>query len=165
MVAAPGRGRVASDYDFDALDINNNNRIERREWQARLEQFDRLDVNGDNFLSRAEVEAVQRRTSASAQRPRAVRRIAVAADRAWTDTGINVRVGEQLTINADGRIRLAQDSRNFVTAAGANDGSQTRPCRTHRSAAWLPDSATVRRCSSARAGRFAPRGAAVCIWA
>ena len=34
------RGRVA-DYDFDGLDINNNNRIERREWQARLEQFDR----------------------------------------------------------------------------------------------------------------------------
>jgi hypothetical protein len=114
--AGRGFGRAQSDYDFDALDINNNNRIERREWQARLEVFDRLDTNGDNFLSRAEVDGVGASTAATSGQ-----RIAVAGDRAWTDTGINVRVGQQLTINADGRIRLAQDSRDFVTAAGAND--------------------------------------------
>jgi len=114
--AGRGLGRGASDYDFDALDINNNNRIERREWQARLEQFDRLDVNGDNFLSRAEVDGSGATTAATSGQ-----RIAVAGDRAWTDTGINVRVGQQLTITADGRIRLAVDSRDFVTAAGASD--------------------------------------------
>jgi predicted nucleic acid-binding protein len=118
-----GRGRIASDYDFDALDINNNNRIERREWQARLELFDRLDVNGDNFLSRAEVDGPGAPTAGTFGQRIATsgQRIAVAADRGWTDTGINVRVGQQLTINADGRIRLSRDSQNFVTAAGASD--------------------------------------------
>ena len=110
-----GRGRQrAATYDFEALDVNNNNRIERREWQARLELFDRLDVDGNNFLSRAEVDGDVGVGTAG-------RLIAVAADRAWTDTGINVRAGDTLVISSEGRIRLAQNTRDFVTAAGAGD--------------------------------------------
>jgi hypothetical protein len=44
----------------------------------------------------------------------------VGADRQWIDTGINVSAGQTVTINADGRIRLARDTRDFVTAAGAD---------------------------------------------
>ncbi len=124
-LSAGGRrvGRRASEYDFDALDTNRNNRIERREWQARLEQFNQLDDNGDNFLSRAEVEG----TGGFGNRARdfgigtSGRTIAVGADRQWVDAGINVRAGDTVTINSDGRVRLARDSQIYVTAAGAQD--------------------------------------------
>src|SRR5687768_17424158 len=59
------RGRRANDYNFDALDTNNNNRIERREWVARGDVFNQLDTDGNNSLSRAEVEVV---ASATPQR-------------------------------------------------------------------------------------------------
>ena len=45
--------------------------------------------------------------------------IAVAADRAWTDTGINVNAGDTITIYADGRIRLSPDAPESLSAAGA----------------------------------------------
>jgi Ca2+-binding EF-hand superfamily protein len=120
-VRAGGRaGRRASDYDFDALDGNRNNRIERREWQARLDQFNRLDVNADNVLSRAELEG----TGDSAVGTTG-QFIAVGGDRQWVDTRINVRAGDTVTINADGRIRLSRDTRDFATAAGSTLGRRT----------------------------------------
>ena len=39
---------------FEYLDVNNNNRVELREWHGTAAAFARLDVNNDNFLSRAE---------------------------------------------------------------------------------------------------------------
>ena len=102
------------DYDFDALDVNNNNRIERREWQARLDQFNRFDTNGDNVLTRAELERFDSGVGTSGSF------IAVAGNRNWTDTGINVTAGQTVTINADGRIRIARETFDFITAGGAD---------------------------------------------
>jgi hypothetical protein len=45
---------VAGTSRFDELDVNNNGRIERREWQGTREAFDWLDRNNDGWLSRAE---------------------------------------------------------------------------------------------------------------
>ena len=103
-----------SDYDFDALDVNNNNRIERREWQARLDQFTRFDTNGDNFLTRAELDRFDEGVGTGGNF------IAVASNRQWTDTGINVTAGQTVTISADGRIRIARDAAEFITAGGAD---------------------------------------------
>lgn len=47
--------RQASGVDFDALDVNGDNRIARREWEGPLNEFYERDVNDDNFLSRAEL--------------------------------------------------------------------------------------------------------------
>jgi hypothetical protein len=49
------------------------------------------------------------------------RAIAVAADRPWVDTGINLRAGDVVSINADGQIRVARDG-GFMTAAGVPSG-------------------------------------------
>jgi Ca2+-binding EF-hand superfamily protein len=113
---AEGRrlGRRASDYDFDALDVNNNNRVERREWQARLDEFNRLNTNGDNFLTRDELEGFDAVGTSG-------RSIAVGGDRQWVDTGINVRVGDMVSINANGQIRVARDG-GLMTAAGIESG-------------------------------------------
>ena len=110
-------GRRASDYDFDALDVNNNNRIERREWQARLDEFNHLNTNGDNFLTRDEVDGVDETVGTSGRS----RTIAVGGDRQWVDTGIYVNAGDTVTINANGRIRVARDG-GVMSAAGTASG-------------------------------------------
>jgi Ca2+-binding EF-hand superfamily protein len=43
------------DDRFQDLDMNNNGRVERREWHGTPGAFDSLDRNNDNVLSRAEV--------------------------------------------------------------------------------------------------------------
>jgi Ca2+-binding EF-hand superfamily protein len=115
-----GRNADFEDFDraeeFEFLDANNNGRIEEREWHASVRAFDQLDRNNDGVLSRAEFVRAGATAGTAAT---AGQTVAVAADRQWSDTGINVRAGETITINADGRIRLARDTRDFVTAAGA----------------------------------------------
>ena len=52
VAAAPNDER---DNQFESLDANGNNRVERREWQGSADAFDWLDRNNDNVLTRAEV--------------------------------------------------------------------------------------------------------------
>ena len=125
-----GRNQDYEDFDsaeeFEFLDTNNNNRIEEREWHASIRAFDQLDANNDGFVTRAEF---LRRSGTAGTTGTAPRSIAVAADRQWTDTGIYVNAGQTITVNADGRIRLARDTQDFVTAAGASGrvGDATMP--------------------------------------
>jgi hypothetical protein len=118
-VRADGRrvGRRESDYDFDALDVNGNNRIERREWQARLDQFNRLDANGDNFLSRAELNGTASSTVGTSGEL-----FTVNASNEWIDTGLNVRAGDTLVFSADGQIFLSSNRRDTATAGGSTSG-------------------------------------------
>lgn len=113
-----GRNLEFEDFDrgedFESLDTNNNNRIEEREWHADFRAFNQLDVNNDRVLSRAEFGRGNGTAATTGQS------IAVAADRNWTDTGINVTAGQTVTITADGRIRIARDTLDFITAAGAS---------------------------------------------
>jgi hypothetical protein len=59
--ATARRGRTVDDeaYDmmdsFDYLDVNNNGRIDAREWHGTVAAFNRLDVNGDDVLTREEM--------------------------------------------------------------------------------------------------------------
>jgi hypothetical protein len=110
--------RRADDYNFDALDVNRNNRIERREWQARLDQFNALDVNRDNFLTRDEIEG--RSTQGTVGTSGDV--IVVDSSVRWTDTGITVRDGDRLVFDADGQIRLSDNSGDFATSGGSATG-------------------------------------------
>jgi hypothetical protein len=111
--------RRANDYDFDALDANGNNRIERREWQARLDQFNGLDLNGDNFLSRAELEG---NASNGAVGTTGGNVVTVDSSVRWTDTGIDVSAGQMLTFNSNGNIRLSDNPGDFAVASGSESG-------------------------------------------
>jgi hypothetical protein len=59
--ATARRGRTVDDeaYDlmdsFDYLDVNNNGRIDPREWHGTVAAFNRLDVNRDDVLTREEI--------------------------------------------------------------------------------------------------------------
>ena len=125
-----GAARRANDYNFDALDVNGNNRIERREWVARGDVFNQLDVDGNNTLSRAEVEVAATtnpRGGVGTTNPRAGvgttgEYLVVDSSVRWTDTGINVREGQMVTFDADGEVRLSDNRGDFASPSGSTTG-------------------------------------------
>jgi hypothetical protein len=98
---------------FDLLDTNNNSRIEAREWDGTLAAFDRMDVNNDNRLTLEEFEGTAQETAGTSGTI-----IGVDANQAWTDTGLNVRSGEMVTFDADGRVQLSDNFNDVVGVAG-----------------------------------------------
>ena len=105
---------------FDSLDVNRNGRIEPREWDGTVAAFYRLDVNDDNVLTRAEM------VSPGVDAPRAVattgQEIRVEGRERWTDTLINVRAGDMLVFDAEGTVRLSDNSNDVASAGGVLSG-------------------------------------------
>jgi hypothetical protein len=120
--ARRGRTRAFDDNfddnnDFVLLDVNNNGRIELREWDGTAAAFDRLDLNNDNVLGRNEFvgdRAVVTATTGDL--------IVVDASQEWTDTGIVVRRGDMLVFEAQGSVRLSADSNDVANPAGHQSG-------------------------------------------
>jgi hypothetical protein len=120
-------GRTVEDETFDReeefhfLDVNNNGRIETREWHGSVAAFDRLDVNNDNRLSRAEFTGVGGGTGARVA-PTTGTRIIVDARERWVDTGVTVQRGDVLTFDANGTVQLSIDGDDVAGPAGAHSG-------------------------------------------
>ncbi len=118
--AVARQGRTVEDENFDRvdqfenLDVNNNNRIDAREWHGTVAAFNRLDVNDDNVLSRAEFGATGVNDNPVATSGDFVR---VEGTQEWTDTGITVRAGDTINFDAQGTVRLS-NSRNDIAGAG-----------------------------------------------
>ena len=120
-----GRTVNADDIDrserFDFLDVNGNNRVERREWQGSFEAFNQMDRNRDSTLSRAEVQnwnGIAADDNAIVGTTGDV--IIVDSRTRWTDTGISVRAGQILTFDAEGEIRMSDGAEDFATAGGGS---------------------------------------------
>ena len=119
--ATARQGRTVEDENFDRvdqfenLDVNNNNRIEPREWHGTVAAFNRLDANNDNYLSRGEF------TNPGGFDDTAVATsgnfIRVEGRQLWTDTGINVRAGDTITFDGQGTVRIS-NNRNDVAGVG-----------------------------------------------
>lgn len=108
---------------FDDLDSNNNGRIERDEWHGTRDAFDWLDRDNDGRLSRAETVGNDAVTGTTARRTSG--EVVVVQGRArWTDTGIDVRAGDRLTIRSEGTILLSENNQgtDTATAAGSSTG-------------------------------------------
>jgi len=119
---------------FDDLDMNNNNRIERNEWHASQSTFTWLDRDRNGMLTRAEVagsEDVWADTGSGTvlgNRPMPARTVMVSARQAWTDSGIDVRVGDRISVSPSGVIRYAPSQNDRVDAAGgANNATAAAP--------------------------------------
>lgn len=128
---ASRRGRTVEDEDFDRdeqfanLDVNDNNRIERREWHASDDAFDWLDRDNNNVLTRAEFGANTARSSAvgapvgtSGDRDQ----IIVNGAQAWTDSGITVRAGDMVRVDASGSVQLSDNNNDTATPTGSRVG-------------------------------------------
>lgn len=120
---------------FADLDENGDNRLDRREWHGSEEIFRWLDQNNDGSLSRAEVVGEPGRAGrgGGAAEPQGggggggtapIRTLQVSAREAWTDSGIDVRAGEVLTIRAAGTIEWA-DNRGAVAPPTGAKGPAT----------------------------------------
>jgi Ca2+-binding EF-hand superfamily protein len=113
-------GRTVDDENFDRvdqfenLDLNNNNRIEPREWHGTVAAFNRLDANNDNYLSRAEFTRTRFDDSAVATSGDFIR---VEGSQPWTDTGITIRAGDTITFDGQGTVRIS-NARNDIAGVG-----------------------------------------------
>jgi hypothetical protein len=119
-----GRNLDFEDQDrgeqFEFLDTNGNNRIERREWHASLDSFNQMDRNRDGNLSRTELQNGWGLTPDPVGTAGDV--VIVDSRVRWTDTGITVRAGQTLTFDADGQVRLSNGRNDLATAGGTATG-------------------------------------------
>ena len=113
-------GAAAGDRRFSDLDRNRDGRITRDEWNGSRDEFEALDRNGDWVLTRAEADRAA--TGAAPAPALAPGAILVEANRDWTDTGLSVRAGDQLTFEATGTVRLSPDQGDVADARGSRSG-------------------------------------------
>jgi hypothetical protein len=106
--------------EFASLDYDRNGSIARDEWHWSVVSFTRRDTNRDGILSRQEFAAgggspTTPGTATAAQQ----RTVRVNSQQRWTDSGIVVRAGDTLTINATGSIQMSTDASDTATPAGS----------------------------------------------
>jgi Ca2+-binding EF-hand superfamily protein len=106
---------------FDGLDRNNDQVITPSEWQWSRQSFARQDQNGDEQLTRreltnAELSATPGATGTSG------RTITVDATRGWVDTGIDVRSGDTLALDATGSVTLSSNASDVADPSGSRTG-------------------------------------------
>jgi hypothetical protein len=99
---------------FASLDYDRNGVVSRDEWHWSRRSFDERDANRDGNLSRREFN--MRADAAVASGPAEVR---VDARERWVDTGIDVRAGEIITLNAQGSIQMTDNPNDAATPAGS----------------------------------------------
>lgn len=103
---------------FDSLDVDRNGIVSRSEWHWSLQSFEARDLNRDGRLSREEVDYGNGVTDAVDAEHIEVR----ASDR-WTDTGVIVRAGDRIIVEANGVVRLSRSNESDVaTPAGSKTG-------------------------------------------
>ncbi len=121
-------GGESTDFDredrFADLDTNDNDTIERREWHGTRDVFDWLDRNNDGRLTRGETgdaDLPDRPTGTSGRYIVENQVVRVNAQTRWTDTGIAVRAGDTLMVQADGTITMSSAD-DIADPRGARSG-------------------------------------------
>jgi Ca2+-binding EF-hand superfamily protein len=117
------------------LDSNRDGRVSSNEWHWSRRSFERRDQNGDGVLTRAELGS----TGTAGAVGTAGRTIAVDATQRWVDTGITVRAGDTIRINAEGTVGLSTNSSDSAGPQGAASGrrAENAPLRDHAAGALI----------------------------
>jgi hypothetical protein len=118
---------LATDVDddrddrFEYLDMNNDGFLSGTEWHGSAATFDWLDQNRDRRLSRLEAVgegAIQRGGGAAGP----TTRLQIRGDTPWMDTGLTVRLGEELIVRATGEVQLSARADDRADAEGSRLG-------------------------------------------
>ncbi len=109
---------------FASLDYDRNGSIARDEWHWSTNSYNRQDTNRDGRISRQEFAAAGGSpgtvgTTGNTQQQRTVR---VTGQERWVDSGIIVRAGDVITINANGNMQLSDDAQDMATPTGSTKG-------------------------------------------
>jgi hypothetical protein len=104
---------------FAQLDYDRNGSIARDEWHWSAAAFNRRDLNRDGMLSRQEFGAGGGTPGAAGTAGVQPRTVRVNAQHRWTDSGLVVRAGDTLTIDASGNIQMSDNAKDMATPAGS----------------------------------------------
>jgi Ca2+-binding EF-hand superfamily protein len=111
-------GEEADESDlFASLDVNNDAAITSNEWHWSRRSFTRQDVNGDGRLTRRELTNAE--LAATNTVGTSGRTIVVNSTERWIDTGLDVRSGDTIPIQASGTVTLSNNGVDTARPAGA----------------------------------------------
>jgi Ca2+-binding EF-hand superfamily protein len=117
-----GQDTTGDTWDqFVTLDYNRNGSIARDEWHWSPASFNQRDTNRDGILSRREFDVAGGAPGAVATSGRS-RTVHVNSQYRWTDTGIDVRAGQNVTLDASGTIVMSDNGQDTATPAGSTTG-------------------------------------------
>ena len=113
-------------YDqFQSLDYDRDGAISRAEWHWSRNSFTQRDTNRDGVLSKREFDA----SGGSPGNAAGVgtsgldnQTVRVNSQQRWTDTGIILRAGDVVMLNASGQIQMSSDPDDTATPAGSRRG-------------------------------------------
>jgi Ca2+-binding EF-hand superfamily protein len=130
-----GEDTTVQDDVLADLDDNRDGRVSMNEWHWSRRSFERRDRNGDGVLTRAELGSLATPGAVGT----AGRAIAVDATQRWVDTGIDVRTGDTIRIDAEGTIGLSTNSSDSAGPEGAASGrrAENAPLRDHAAGALI----------------------------
>jgi hypothetical protein len=107
---------------FAGLDRNNDSVITPSEWQWSRRSFAAQDRNGDGQLTRAELTNAELNAASSGAVGTSGRAIVLDASQGWVDTGISVRSGDSIAIEANGTVTLSDNNADAAGPAGSQAG-------------------------------------------
>jgi Ca2+-binding EF-hand superfamily protein len=108
--------------EFAALDFNRNGVLTRDEWHWSATSFGTLDTNRDGRLSRAEFDRSGGAPGAVGTSGAMSQTVRVNALQRWTDSGLNVRAGDSIAIDASGNIQMSDNDQDTANPAGSVSG-------------------------------------------
>ena len=116
-------GGVDTPYDtwdeFASLDYDRDGMLARDEWHWSNVSFTRRDSNRDGRLSRQEFSAGGGAPGAVGTSGAQQRTVRVNSQQRWTDSGILVRAGDTVTLDASGSIQLSDDANDRANPGGS----------------------------------------------
>jgi hypothetical protein len=145
--------------EFRGLDRNEDGLISRREWVGTRGRFNQRDANRDGVLTRRELGLDEPAAVGTAGFDDV---IIVSGTERWTDTGLTLRAGDRVTINAEGTIQMSPDPNDTASPLGSRrlaPGAPLRQQAAGRLIAQVGDGAPVsvgasRTIITARGGRL-----------
>jgi hypothetical protein len=108
---------------FAGLDYDRDGSIALEEWHWNRRSFDQRDSNRDGMLSRREFEvAGGSPTTAQVGTAGGSHSVRVDSQRRWTDSGLEVRAGDTVTITSNGSIQMSDNAQDTASPAGSTTG-------------------------------------------
>ena len=107
---------------FASLDNNRDNRVTPDEWQWSRRSFNRYDQNGDGVVSRAELASADAGSAPVGTSGQMARTIVVPATQRWVDSDVDVRAGEVIQVQAQGNIRMSDNTNDGANPSGSWSG-------------------------------------------
>jgi Ca2+-binding EF-hand superfamily protein len=106
---------------FARLDANGDDRITETEWRGTERAFNERDRNADGMLSRYEMSGSEPGSVGTSGRV-----FSVDANRRWTDTGIDVRPGDVIGVQAEGNVTLSSNAQDVASPGGSATGRRAQ---------------------------------------